>query len=214
MPSGELGDLSARARARAELRGFLVANRWSPGAILQEGDLARELGLSKTPVREALLALSEQGLLTPMARIGYRVEEISLRDLADVFAYRELLECHMVQEVAVTRGLINMGHIDSLESPADREHRFHAEIASVHGSKRMEQTMVALLDESHRILCYLDPGNSLTLKLIADHDDILDAILSHDTVLASALLTVHLTHMRESLMAILRQRLREQSGLV
>lgn len=214
MPSGDAEDRSARTRARAELRGFLVTNRWGPGTVLQEGDLAKELGLSKTPVREALLALSEQGLLTPMARIGYRVEEISLRDLADVFSYRDLLECHMGTEIASMRGPVDTNRTRTHGSAAERERQFHADLAAAYGSTRVERTMAVLLDESQRMLSHLDPEGALTVKLLADHDGIQDAIHSHDPVLAAALLTVHLSHMRESLMAILRQRLREQSEIV
>jgi GntR family transcriptional regulator, rspAB operon transcriptional repressor len=211
--SDEKGGASARARAAGELRRHLASGRWSPGTVLQEGDLAQELGLSKTPVREALLALSEHGLVRPLARVGYLVPEITLRDIAEVFAFRELLECQIIADVTGTRSTLNTVPEAHGVTAEEREHAFHSDLATLGGGRRVGATLGALLDEARRITAYLDPGSERLGRFLGDHQALLDAILSHDLMLARALMTVHLTHMRESLMATLRQRLREEAEL-
>ena len=206
------GDL-ARERASSQLRRQLAMGRWPPGTILQESDLAHELGLSKTPVREALLALSEHGLIRPQTRVGYLVPEVSLRDLAEIFSLRELLERQIVADVASAhRGAASLP--EPASGPAEqRERAFHADLAALSGSRRVEVQIATLLDESQRAAAYLDPAHERAGRLLTDHEPLLEAVAAGDRMLAAALMTIHLTHMRESLMASLRQRLREQSEL-
>lgn len=213
MAIDDKGEARARERAAAQLRRHLAGGRWAPGTVLQEGDLARELGLSKTPVREALLALCEHGLVRPLARVGYLVPAISLRDVAEVFSFRELLECQIVADVAGLRSTVNSLPEARADTPEEREHAFHADLALLAGGRRVGASLASLLDETRRITAYVDPERERVARLAGDHDALLDAILAHDLMLARALMTVHLTHMRESFMAVLRQRLREQAEI-
>lgn len=213
LPAVERADGSARDRAVGELRRHLASGRWPPGTVLQESDLADELRVSKTPVREALLILSERGLVRPLARIGYLIPNISLRDVAEVFAYRELIECQLIADVAdIGRAGIDLPEARASE-PSASEQAFHGALAALAGGRRMQATLRVLLDESDRLFAHLDPARERLSRLVADHDAVLGAILGGELILARALMTVHLTHMRESLMATLRQRLREQSEL-
>jgi DNA-binding GntR family transcriptional regulator len=207
------GDL-ARERASDQLRHDLAGGRWPPGTVLQEGDLAQELGLSKTPVREALLALSEHGLVRPQARVGYLVPAISLRDLAEIFSLRELLEGQIAADVATAHRTAAPLAEPAAGPLAWREHAFHADLATLSGNRRVVVQVGTLLDESQRAQAYLDPAHERTPSLVAEHEPLLAAIAAGDRMLAAALMTIHLTHMRESLMASLRQRLREQSDVI
>lgn len=213
MASEERVEASARERAGRTLRCQLAGGRWPPGTMLQENDLSRELGLSKTPVREALLALSEHGLIRPLARVGYLVPEIALRDVAEVFALRELLEARIAADVAATRaGAGGAADLDGTP-PAQRERALHEQLAAMAGGPRMKAALGWLLDETDRMIAYLDPERGRSPLLLTEHVALLDAVVSNDPMLARALMTVHLSHMRESLMATLRQRLREQAEL-
>src|SRR5512138_2118092 len=75
-----------------ELRQDILACRLAPGAELREGELAERFSVSKSPVRDALSRLVQEGLVHVMPRQGYRVAPISLRDARDMFAYRAVLE--------------------------------------------------------------------------------------------------------------------------
>ena len=63
--------------------------------------LANELGVSTTPVREALLELSRAGLVTPLRNRGFRVEPTTMQDVENVFALRVLLERFALEALAV-----------------------------------------------------------------------------------------------------------------
>lgn len=213
MAQDDSGDLTARERAVEEIRRQLAGGRWAPGAILQESDLAAQMGLSKTPVREALLTLSEHGLIRPVARVGYRIPEISLRDIAEVFSLRELIECQVAADAAGLRGAASALSEATAAGPAERERDFHQNLAALAAGRRTQGFLRGLLAESQRFAAHLEPDGERAARFLGEHNALLDAVLAGDLMLARALMTVHLTHMRESFMATLRQRLREQSEL-
>lgn len=81
-----------RDKVVQRVRADIVSGRSAAGAMYSVPALAASLGISTTPVREALLELSRDGLITPLRNRGFRVEPASLDDLNNLFALRELLE--------------------------------------------------------------------------------------------------------------------------
>lgn len=90
------------------LRSAIVAGRVPPGTIYSVPSLAAELAISTTPVREALLELSQAGFFTPLRNRGFRVDTMSLGDLDNLFDLRVLLEAYALQSVA-RKGLDDPG---------------------------------------------------------------------------------------------------------
>jgi DNA-binding GntR family transcriptional regulator len=85
------------------VRSDIVSGHAAPGTMFSVPSLAEELGISTTPVREALLELSHSGLITPVRNRGFRVEETTLEQLHDLFTLRELLERHAMMTLAERR---------------------------------------------------------------------------------------------------------------
>jgi len=85
------------------VRSEIVSGHSIPGTMYSVPALANDLGVSTTPVREALLELSRAGLLTPMRNRGFRVEATSLDDLNNLFALRDLLERYAMVAIAEKR---------------------------------------------------------------------------------------------------------------
>jgi DNA-binding GntR family transcriptional regulator len=83
---------TAVERAHIELRMRIVHGALRPGAPLREAGLARELRLSRTPVREALARLCEEGYAEKIAGSGFRVAQVTVTMIQDVFEVRSLLE--------------------------------------------------------------------------------------------------------------------------
>jgi DNA-binding GntR family transcriptional regulator len=83
---------SLRDKVVQRVRSDIVSGRVAPGTLYSVPSLAGQLGISTTPVREALLELSRGGLVTPLRNRGFRVEAASLEDLNNLFAVRTLLE--------------------------------------------------------------------------------------------------------------------------
>src|SRR4051794_31361244 len=97
-PQDSLRDMVLR-RVRADI----VSGHAAPGTMYSVPTLAEELGVSTTPVREALLELSHSRLITPVRNRGFRVEATTLEDLRNGFALRELLERFAMERLAEAR---------------------------------------------------------------------------------------------------------------
>lgn len=132
------------------------------GAILNEGELARQYGVSRTPAREALLMLSFEGLVNVLPRAGYMVTQITVRDVQEAFHLREILEletarlaaCHITPAQLEILEARKMGVPPEINPIYNRE--FHLTIAEASGNSRLAKLITQLLDEMERILVY-DP---------------------------------------------------------
>jgi DNA-binding GntR family transcriptional regulator len=95
--------VSLRDMVLQRVRSDIVSGQSAPGTMYSVPTLAEELGVSTTPVREALLELSHSGFVTPVRNRGFRVDATSLEDLGNVFALRELLERFALVSIAEKR---------------------------------------------------------------------------------------------------------------
>lgn len=202
-----------RQQTLAEIRRRLIHGHWPPDTVLQEQTLADELQVSKTPVREALQTLSVQNLVKPVPRLGYVVSAIDLNDLVEVFEFRILLEGEMVATLASRGTVLAEAGDTSADTIQEHELVFHQNIGRLGGGPRMRHTLDNLVEESSRAMHYYRFSDQVLGELVGDHRAILGAIETRDVVLARSLITIHLTRIRESLMANLRQRLRDQNLL-
>jgi DNA-binding GntR family transcriptional regulator len=89
-------------RVYTTLRDHLRAGRIRAGAPLQEGTLALQLGVSRTPIREAMARLASEGLVVAEAR-GFTLPALSVGDIEDIYALRFLLEPEALRLVAASR---------------------------------------------------------------------------------------------------------------
>jgi len=94
---------SLREAVAQQVRAEIVSGRTAGGTIYTVPALAAALGVSTTPVREALLELSRAGLLSPLRNRGFKVSSATLKDLADLFDVRVLLERFALEAVAKAR---------------------------------------------------------------------------------------------------------------
>jgi DNA-binding GntR family transcriptional regulator len=117
----------------------IVNLEFAPGVRLAEETLARELGVSRTPVREALLRLGEVGLVRVNPRRGFSVPIVSPRDMIELYDLRAALETHAARraaplvsdaEIADQRARQEAAHASAVAaSPAAAEEFFHADLA-------------------------------------------------------------------------------------
>ena len=87
---------SAYLRLQEAIRDGVVRH----GPLYSENELAETLGMSRTPVREAVIALTREGLLEVSAQRGFRVRALSLDEQAEVFDLRAILETYVVRRLA------------------------------------------------------------------------------------------------------------------
>jgi len=97
LPSRPKGDAGTRTRIAYEaLKEAIFANRLEPGAHLSENQLALALGMSRTPVREAIRVLASEGLLDIHNGIGVFVRQVTVKEITELFEVRAALECAAV----------------------------------------------------------------------------------------------------------------------
>lgn len=206
----------SRVDVLKQLQHLLVTGVWRPGQVVQEQLLAEELKVSKTPVREALQLLALQGMVKPVSRVGYIVAGIDLADMAEVFRYRILLETDLVVERAALPGVLGVVRTAPADavSPMEREAAFHRSLYHPLEPSRRSSSLSVLVDQTSRAMVYIGLSETLLTLLHHEHEQIEEAVVDRDVELARSLMVVHLSHLRDSVLAKLRQQLREQENLL
>jgi DNA-binding GntR family transcriptional regulator len=100
--AGKLGNRTLRELVHAHLKEEILANRITPGSVLQEVPLAASLGVSRGPIREALGSLAAEGLVTITPRRGAVVTSFTKEDFLEAYQVREVLE-QLAMRIAVPR---------------------------------------------------------------------------------------------------------------
>jgi len=176
------------------IRSWIIAGQLPAGSSVSEPELAAALGIGKTPVRAALARLTQDGLVSAVARQGWRIAPITLADVLDIFEMRRDLEATAVR-LAVQRGIdaahlaqlneackagYTPGHASSQRAFLSAERAFHMAPAEASGSTRLLRMLAGLMDESERALLL---GLALRVRgagLSADHQDVVDALVRGD----------------------------------
>ena len=199
--------VTATATAYGHAKQRLLDGRFAAGVLLSENELARELGISRTPVREAFLLLEAEGLLELYPRRGALVTPISPTESADVLEARLLIEAHCAgaltrpdpaldevladaitrQERSVADGEAQ-GHVFTV---ADRD--FHETIVGFHGNPILTHDYAALRDRQQRISAVAVASSRERIeRFIAEHREIAAALAAGDGARARELVTAHL----------------------
>lgn len=171
----------------------IVRCRWAPGAELTEGGLAAHYGFGKTPVRDALGRLAQEGLVQVLPRRGYLVSPINVKDVQDMFALRLLLEPEAARLAA---GLVDAEQIRRLDEicsagydPADPESssrfleantEFHVTIARASGNDRLAAIVAQLLCEAERVFHVGLRLRNRSEEMAHEHRDLINALVVGD----------------------------------
>lgn len=181
---------SATGRVYAQLKRELLTCQLAPGSSLYEGELARRLQVSKTPIRDALGMLAHEGFVTVQPRQGYRVADITLSDVQEVFQMRLLLE-PAAAELAAHRATAEQlrrlqdlaeesyvfGDVPTYEEFVVKNREFHVLLAEASGNGRLAAALRNLLEEMQRLFLFgLDIRDSAE-EQIREHRDLVDALL-------------------------------------
>ncbi|WP_161988392.1 GntR family transcriptional regulator [Elioraea sp. Yellowstone] len=195
---------SLRERALGIVRKRILDLHYPPGSLLSENQLAEELGISRTPVREALRELATSGLVRILPQRGVEVSEPSVQDIVEVYQLREQLEGFAARVTAehLTQAdaqILTADHADALSHFAagrlqeayEFSVRLHARIIALTRNSRLVKFMDQLADQVHRFgLMTLRHGRAASA--LAEHGRIIDAILARDGATAETLMRDHL----------------------
>ena len=183
----------------AAIRADILTCALRPGSEMREQDLAQRYAVSRQPVREALLRLEREHLVTVNPRQGYQVNRISIADARDLLRVRLALEPAAAAEaaaVAPERTLAALDAYRGLSEGADfiSENRaFHIALADASGNRRMAATVRDLVEQADRLV-RLSLGSIRgrdPAQLVDEHAGIIDALQRRDARGARRLVREH-----------------------
>jgi DNA-binding GntR family transcriptional regulator len=191
---------------------------YQPGSQLEVERLAAEMGISRTPIREALLRLERDGLVQVISRVGFFATDISARDLEELYELRELLESRAVRDsipclskaeidclkrvVGDTAAAIEQGDHDRFIAS---EIEFHAILTEHAPNQRLVATLESFKDLTYRwrILSTKSPDYMHTT--LNEHQAIFDAVKHRDAELACQLMSDHINNAKNRISEVVSQ---------
>jgi DNA-binding GntR family transcriptional regulator len=196
---------SIQEKAYQYLRGKILSGELAPGAALSEVSIARELGNSRGPLREAIRRLTAEGLLRPAPGGGSIVVDFSRRDVAELYELREALEVYAVGKAA-EHGL-RATELEAMQRLVNEVLLLRDELEASGGVHLSEEAMRRFIriDLQFHTLLVRAAANSRILKVVADTRVLLHIFgirrMGHD---AAQLTQIHRYH-SEILAAIARR---------
>jgi len=211
---------SAAERAYAYVKGEILARRFAAHDLLSEGQLADAVGISRTPVREALLRLQGEGLVRLLPKRGALVLPVTVDEMADVMETRRMVESFAARKVLSSRprqALLPIldGYLDDMRTAmhaadltayvaADRG--FHLAIVAATGNEIITALYRSLRERQLRmgtVNLLDDSGTEVDLarmrSTLAEHEHIRDALRAGNERALSAAVRAHLDHAESTL---------------
>lgn len=212
--SGRPRTATAASRIYSDLRAELLSLQRRPGEAISEAQIALSYGVSRTPVREAILKLSDEGLLEIYPQSGIFVSRIPVAALPEAIIIRKALEettARLAAERATSsqilalRSILERQREASAAGDSDTFHQademFHAAVADVAGYpgiwKFIQQVKVHV-DRYRRLTL---PQRGRIAKVIVEHEAVLTAIEAHDAEGARRAMAIHLESLLKNISA-------------
>ncbi|MFG2845199.1 GntR family transcriptional regulator [Kitasatospora sp. NPDC048296] len=191
------------------LRAALISGELRPGVVYSAPALAADFGVSATPVREAMLDLAREGLVEAVRNKGFRVTELTERDLDDYTEIRALIEVPTVGRVTRTatkdqlerlrpqaEAIVAAARKHDLIGYLEADRQFHLDLLGLAGNARLVDVVGDLRKRSRLYgLTRLDEKGEL-VSSAEEHLELLDLMISGDSEAAEACMTRHLSHVR------------------
>jgi GntR family transcriptional regulator, rspAB operon transcriptional repressor len=186
------------------LRQEIVALRSPPGAPISEKEIAAAHGVSRTPVREALLRLADEGLVEITPKSGTRVARIPVVALADALCAREALELMLARkaaararpsDVAAMRAVVMRQHecVDARDAAGfhEADEALHFAIAEAAGHPGVWAMVLQIKVQLDRLRRLTLPNFDRLRHVIDEHEEVVEAIASGDPDRAAAAMQSH-----------------------
>ncbi len=185
-----------------KLKEDIIKGKYEPGSVFVEKDYASELNVSRTPVREAVLRLANEGYINIIPRKGTLISSISFEDIKSIYEYRMILEPEsilLLKDKKIDTSWID-GWIDKFSSKnennslsEDDDKKFHVELAKLTGNKYIYSQIDSIMDKCSRIRILSNFESSVRYKeSMNEHIEILKCLKNKDVSKASEMMKVHL----------------------
>ncbi len=204
------------------LRQAIIMGELKPGERLMEIQFAEKMGVSRTPVREAIRKLELEGLIIMIPRKGAHVAELSVKDIINVLEIRSSLE-GLATKLAAQR--INEEELKELKKTVDefaefmeennvqelaeKDIKIHDLIYRASKNDKLIPIITNLKDQVHRFrVAYLKDYNT-SKELVKEHQEIYNAIEKRDDILAEKLAYTHIKRQQEAMVKLFGSKKKE-----
>ena len=183
----------------------LTSGRMCPGARINEAALARTLGISRNPIREAISGLAQRGYLVAAPRRGHSMRLFTLHDVNDVFSFRTCVESFALRQAvprmrkpdhARLRRIADGMHTAALAGKVTQVRQgdiaFHRTICELSGNRQTLRAHEGIDMEMQMLIASVDLGRESLLETAMIHLPILDAIERQDVERSVAVMEQHI----------------------
>lgn len=199
------------------LRQRILDNVYPPGHQALEQALAEELGISRTPLREAMIRLRNEGLLEIIPRHGIRVLPLSATDMREIYETLTALES-MAAELAArrqpgpaevepleqaSRDMARALRSNDLDAWAQADERFHRTLIDLCGNRLLKQTVLNFWDRAHRARMFTLRLRPKPVNSTEEHRELVERIRAGDAAGAYACTRAHRERGSRELLAII-----------
>lgn len=194
----------------ATLRDMAISYQFKPGERLSESELAERLGVSRTPVREALARLVIDGFLVPASR-GYMQRTLDVKESLDLYEARVAIERECVRlaieratdaQLSEALAYLEQNQRVPTDTPMERlvdlDEGFHLRVAEMADNAELRRMLVSL-NERIRFIRWIDMESVGRASTQQEHLDILRAISARDLVASEQLMAAHIGLRREQI---------------
>jgi DNA-binding GntR family transcriptional regulator len=202
--------------AHEQIRRRILDNVWPPGHRMLEQEVALALGMSRTPVREALARLQNDGLVEVIPRHGMRVLPVSPTDMREIYEILTALECMAAEILArrrpdaaalapllqATTDMDTALQADDLDAWAAADERFHAGLIELAGNRQLAATVWTYWDRAHRARLFSLKLRPKPMNSTREHHDLVERLLAGDAAGAAAVNRSHRERASRELLAI------------
>lgn len=205
------------------LRQAILRGELEPGERLMEIALAQKLGVSRTPIREAIRKLELEGLVVMVPRKGAEVADITEKDLRDVLEVRTALEAlsielaikNMTEEDFEALRMANedfraLSDGNELIKLAEADVAFHEIIYIATNNNRLIQIINNLREQMYRYRLEYIKDASARPRLIEEHQEIIDAMLAKDVERAKKAITRHVENQEENVLQTIAKKMNKR----
>jgi DNA-binding GntR family transcriptional regulator len=200
---------SLREQVGNALRAAVVSGEMHPGAVYSAPTLAARFGVSATPVREALLDLTKEGLVESVRNKGFRVTEVTDRQLDEITELRSLIEVPTVTRLAaviegdqveelrpLAEDICQAARADDLIGYIEADRLFHVALLGLAGNRRLVD-LISELRAQTRLYGLVELARQHRLVSSAEeHLEILDALSARDAARSEEIMRRHIGHVR------------------
>lgn len=205
-------DIPLTLQAYNALKKRIMELQLRPGELLMIQALSKELGISRTPVREAVVRLEREGFIETAEGKKFKVSPLTMKGVLEIHEIRIMMELYALQNVAMTatkkqisalkttlKGMKNSlaakSHVDFFKF----DRAFHEKIIQFHGNETLRQLVTQVNDKIQRIrylTAYIDKRLEVTVE---EHRDVIMAIENHDPEMAQKKMAFHLEKVKDGL---------------